>query len=96
MLNLNVYADLIFIALVGASLSNLLDDCFQDGMIFSFYGKWINSLDSFISKPLGTCLICFNVWITILMIAIYNICYPAFIILSIISISNTILKYIIK
>jgi len=119
------------IALAGASLSNFFDDCLQDGMIFSAYGKWLNKEylrnleikqhndrltediengiilfqdaefieplnEKFLKKPIGGCIICTNVWITILLIILYYVLYPLFIILSIIGISNTFLKFIIK
>lgn len=129
--NLNVYVDLLMIALAGASLSNFFDDCLQDGMIFSAYGKWLNKeylrnleikqhndrltediengiiliqdaefieplRDKFWKKPIGGCIICTNVWITILVALIYYFLNPLFIILSVIGISSTFLKFIIK
>lgn len=129
--NLNAYVDLIMIAFAGASLSNLFDDCLQDGMIFSFYGRWLRKeqlrnfeikqhndrlvddiengiilmqdaefveqiKEPFWKMPIGGCIICTNVWITILLILLYYIFYQLFIILSIIGISNTFLKYIIR
>jgi hypothetical protein len=46
--------------------------------------------------PIGGCIICTNVWITILMFLLFAFCPLAFLILAVIGISNTALKFIIK
>ena len=46
--------------------------------------------------PIGGCIICTNVWITILMALLYVICPLAFLTLAAIGVSNTALKFIIK
>lgn len=32
----------------------------EEGMILSFWGKWIDRLPTWLYKPLGGCLICFT------------------------------------
>lgn len=46
--------------------------------------------------PIGGCIICTNVWITILMILLYLFLPVVFLLLSVVGISNTALKFIIK
>lgn len=130
---------ILFIAAATASLTNFLDDCFQKGMIFEFYGNWIFKedhlnkditdkidvlkcelndtiredekaeistqilmLDAQMTptpkwkKPIGNCMICTNVWCGFLMLILFMNVPVLFNILSIIGISNTALKFIIK
>ena len=46
-------------------VSFMLYDFMQEGMIFSKYGKWIETLPEWLYKPLGGCLKCFHVWCVI-------------------------------
>lgn len=94
MLSLYVIANILFIAFVGASVANFYDDCLQEGMIFSFIGKFVK--DKFWLKPLGGCIICTNVWITFLMSILYLFFPVIFIVFAVLGISNTCLKFIIK
>ena len=69
-----VSANWIYIVLVYSyAVSYMLYDFMQDGMIFSFYGKWLKSINSTLAKPLGACLKCFHVWIfiTLYIISLY-------------------------
>ena len=61
-------------------LSFMLYDFMQQGMIFEKYGEWINTLPVFIGKPLGVCLKCFHVWVTILVAIHFGIPFFKFII----------------
>lgn len=49
--------------LLSPCLSYMLYDFFQEGMIFEKYGKWLETINPTIAKPLGNCLKCFHVWI---------------------------------
>lgn len=129
--NLNVFVEIILVALAGASLTNFFDDCIQDGMIFGRYGNWLrkeenrnkeiefhNNLivndienglcnmediknlvepikEKFWKKPIGLCMICTNVYITIFMLIAYKFILILFLIFAIIGVSNTFLKKII-
>jgi hypothetical protein len=129
--NLNVFVEIILVALAGASLTNFFDDCIQDGMIFGRYGNWlrkeenrnkeiefhnnliVNDIDNglrnmedvkefiepikenFWKKPIGGCMICTNVYITIFMLIMYKFILILFVIFAIIGVSNTFLKKII-
>lgn len=90
----NVYVEIIFIAFVGASLTNLFDDTIQEGMIFQFWGRIVR--DNFWLKPLGGCIICTCPWITLIVSGIYMISPFLFFPIALIAISNTILKFIIR
>jgi hypothetical protein len=35
-----------------------------EGHIFEKFGKWLNEGEYWYKKPLGRCLICFNIWIS--------------------------------
>ena len=48
-------------------LSYMLYDFMQEGMIFERYGKWLETINKTIAKPLGLCLKCFFVWVFILV-----------------------------
>lgn len=91
---------ILFAAFTAASFSNFFDDCLQDGMIFEKWGKFIEG--KFWLKPLGGCMICTNTWVNIIAsiaIAIYaGITILEFLLLAVtlVSISNTFLKFIIK
>lgn len=45
--NLSVFVDIILVAFAGASVTNLFDDCIQDGMIFGRYGNWLRKDETF-------------------------------------------------
>lgn len=90
----NVYVEIIFIAFVGASLTNLFDDTIQEGMIFQFWGYVVR--DNFWLKPFGGCIICTCPWITLIVSGIYMISPFLFFPIALIAISNTILKFIIR
>lgn len=54
-------------------LAYMLYDFMQDGMIFERYGKWLQTINEVIAKPLGLCLKCFFVWVFILVWLCLNI-----------------------
>ena len=51
-------------------LSYMLYDFMQEGMIFERYGKWLETINKTIAKPLGLCLKCFFVWVFILIVLV--------------------------
>jgi ABC-type uncharacterized transport system fused permease/ATPase subunit len=65
---------ILFYALLTASFSYAIDEWIQEGMIFGFYGKWLEKTryknngpgkvvtERWYYKPLGGCVICANVW----------------------------------
>ena len=89
---------LLILAFSAASLTNFIDDCISPEMIFGKYGNWVRSL-GWIGKPIGGCIICTNVWVSA---AVYVItlqpCTLAGYLFAIlfVSVSNTILKFIIR
>lgn len=90
--------ELFALAFGAASLSNFLDDCLQPEMIFGRYGDLVRSL-GFWGKPLGGCLICMNVWVSLAVFVIFT--QPCEwidlgIAILFIGVSNTILKFIIR
>lgn len=89
-----VIAKILFLALGSASLTNLFDDCIQKGMIFSKWGDLIR--DKSWGKPLGGCMICTNVWMTILISILYLTVQPLALVLITLGVSNTALKFILR
>lgn len=91
---------ILFIAFATASFSNFFDDCLQDGMILAKWGALAK--DKFWMKPLGGCLICTNTWVNIITataIAVSLHIEPISSVIltgTLVSISNTFLKFIIK
>lgn len=65
-----VSANYVYILLVFSyAVSFMLYDFMQEGMIFEFYGKWLNNgKNNIIKKPLGLCLKCFHVWVYIMIL----------------------------
>lgn len=98
MMAINEILILFIFAFGAASLSNLIDDCIAPEMIFGRYGNWIRS-KGFIGKPFGGCLICTNVWVSLVVyLAFMQPCSLnewAFSILFV-GISNSMLKFIIQ
>lgn len=82
-----VSADLLILAM--PCVSYMLFDFMQDGMIFSRYGKWLETINQTLAKPLGACLKCFHVWVCIIAGIIIGVTFLKFIIL--LSISYVIL-----
>jgi hypothetical protein len=60
-------------------LSFMLYDFMQDEMIFNKYGKWLNTINPTLAKPLGKCLKCFHVWIFIIISLIVGVDFFKFI-----------------
>ena len=65
---------LLFWAVVNACTSWFLDFCLDDGNIFFKYRLWLerNFIDefgneSFWFKPLGGCVVCMNIWLSVPM-----------------------------
>jgi hypothetical protein len=89
---------LLILAFSAASLTNFIDDCIAPEMIFSKYGEWVRSL-GYVGKPIGGCIICTNVWVSA---AVYFAAvlpcslYGYLLAILFISVSNTILKFIIR
>jgi hypothetical protein len=63
------YVDPIILLL--PALSFMLYDFFQEGMIFEFYGKWLDRLPINLAKPLGLCLKCFHIWVVIIFAVLF-------------------------
>jgi hypothetical protein len=53
----------IFCGVSFGLFTSFLDDCMYPNMIFEKYGRWVASL-GWIGKPLGSCSLCFNFWVT--------------------------------
>ena len=58
----------------------MLYDFMQDRMIFEKYGNWLETINPFLAKPLGSCLKCFHVWIVIIFSLILGVTFIKFII----------------
>lgn len=62
----------IYIGLSGALVAWMLNDWYKEGMIFSIWGKFIKkNEDKVWAQPLGACMFCHAIWITIAMAVIY-------------------------
>ncbi len=88
--------DILLIAIGSAALSDALDDWQQPDMIFARYRRYILRFGWY-SKPLGTCVICMNVWVTLTILTLYyagfsNLCFG----LVGLGLSNLFLKLILK
>lgn len=88
--------NVLLIAFAGASLSNFIDDSLADGMILGRYGNYIRDKNKWWLKPLGLCMRCTNVWVTLFLIICFLFSFKIFFMLSIIGISNTFLNYVNK
>ena len=74
-----VNVDLVILLL--PCLSYMLYDFMQDGMVFERYGRWLETINETLAKPLGKCLKCFHVWICIIAGIIIGVSFLKFIIL---------------
>ena len=85
---------LLLIAFSGVCVSRIIT---QPGEILSFYGKWLDSLDDWIAKPLGACSKCFTgqlaFWSYIFLFD-YNLFYHILFTLSAVTIAFVIDKII--
>jgi hypothetical protein len=96
-LTLPVIAEIIFLAVSSGAISLMLWEYWQPGMIFSPYGKWVESGKQWWKKPLGACVTCFNAWVTIWIFALWLIgAWFIVLPLAILAISNSTLRQIIK
>jgi hypothetical protein len=92
---------ILFVAFVTASLTNFIDDCLADGMIFGKYGTWAKDGSKW-KKPIGGCMICTNAWVNILTGTAVSIYFTIgavnaiILTLALVAISNTFLKFIIR
>lgn len=71
-----------YLVLLMPMMSFMLYDFMQDGMIFSRYGKWLNTLPSWLAKPMGLCLKCFHIWVCILFFIFFGESLQTFILLT--------------
>lgn len=75
-----MFAYVSIIVLLTPFLSYMLFDFMQDGMIFQKYGKWLDTINETVAKPLGKCLKCFHIWVAIIVSIIFGISLSKFII----------------
>ena len=54
-----------------AMLSHAFQKYMQPNHIFNWYYNWLSKLPKYIAKPLGLCVYCNSVWITIIFFFIY-------------------------
>lgn len=73
-------ASVDLILLLSPFLSYMLYDFMQDGMIFSKWGQWLETIPVWIAKPLGLCLKCFHVWVVIILALVVGVPFLKFII----------------
>ena len=92
---------ILFVAFTTASLTNFIDDCLAEDMIFGKYGQWVKDGSTW-KKPIGGCLICTNAWVNIITGTAANIYFQTdiinaiILIIALVAISNTMLKFIIR
>lgn len=70
-----------FIVLILPMMSFMLYDFMQPEMVFEKYGKWLQTINPFIGKPLGLCLKCMHIWICILFFVFFGQDFYKFILL---------------
>ena len=76
--------ELIFFAFLLAFGSHFYDMLMWEDMIFEKWGKFLENLPKWIGKPLGSCIYCSNVWLT-LIIGVFFVhwtCLPALVVMS--------------
>lgn len=83
--------EVLQISFTGVALAIMLTDFMQPGMIFDFYGAWLDKIGEFIAKPLGGCITCFSMWCIIFMGIMYIWFYPVWVGLSCLAVGNLLL-----
>lgn len=81
---MDVIANLVHVSiliLTSVSISYMLYDFMQEGMIFDRYGKWLQTINPIFAKPLGLCLKCFHVWISIFTCLFFGVEFFKFVII---------------
>ena len=95
------YFILIALAALSALFSYFFDFCIMNGNIFGWYGRWLDNRmnETWLYKPLGACIVCANVWHTILIfypVAVfrYGVEFNTFELFCMILVSNFIVRKI--
>jgi hypothetical protein len=91
-MSLNVFVEILAIAISSAFFTDFLDDCMSEGMIFEKYGRWVRGLGWW-GKPIGGCIQCFQFWISVLMIVLYFCLQPLFFAFAVFGLGNKIIKW---
>lgn len=88
-----VIVNILIISIFAPFVTYTIDLFMQEGMILNFYFNWLKKHESnVITKPLGLCPDCMNIWITAGLIGLYFVSpFYTYLILSF-GISNRILK----
>ena len=90
------FADILQIALSGVLFTIMIDKFIMEDMIFSFWGKFLDSHDKWYLKPLWGCVDCTNIWLIAVMFVLY-LCLPmVWMIVFCISLGNIFLDFILK
>jgi len=67
------------IGFTGAYLSRLIDFSFNTGNLLDWYYIWLLSVEEKypkLAKPLGKCIKCMSIWVTIIVFLFFNISFP--------------------
>ncbi len=91
-MNLSAFAEILGISISSAMFADFLDDSMSEGMILQKYGRWVRGL-GFWGKPLGSCIQCFQFWVSVLMIVLYFYLQPLFFAFAVFGISNKVIKW---
>ena len=68
--------ELLFLSVVIAVFVNVFVwDLTDEGMVFSFYGRFLDRLPYVFSKPLGGCDLCFGGWLAFIGYLFRNIIF---------------------
>ena len=90
------FVDIIAISLSSVFLSVTYHMLLSEGMIFEKLGTWLDTGKQWYKKPLGACIYCASVYISIFMIVLYLTFNPAWAILSIIALSFFLINLIVN
>ena len=92
-----IYAllDVFTIAFSGVVLSMLYDDLLDEDMLLERLGLWLRD-GTFWKKPIGGCVQCACIWITIAMYFVHLHLYMVWLPLTILGSANLILKLLYK
>ena len=67
------------IGFTGAYISKLIDFSFNEGNLLDWYYIWLLNIEESypkLVKPLGKCINCMSVWVTIIIFFLFNINLP--------------------
>ena len=97
------FIDIALIALSGVSFAWMIDQFTDEGMIFSFWGRFLHVQKKYAEgglswylKPLWGCLVCTNIWMIALMMVLFYFAHGVWAVVFAFSLGNLFLDLILK